>query len=66
MKNPEGQKVWQMIAESGVKRRFVAQRVGISYGYLNQLSYSERTIPAAVKAKFAAYFGTTVEELFPA
>ena len=65
MKNPEGARVWQLMEESGVKRRFIARKMGVSYGYLNQLEYAHAPLTNAIKAKFADYFGTTVQELFP-
>jgi transcriptional regulator with XRE-family HTH domain len=65
MKNPEGQRVWELIEESGVKRRFVARKLGLSYGYLNQLTYGHARLTPGVKAKFAAYFELPVAELFP-
>lgn len=64
-KAPEGEVVWRLIEESGVKRRFVAKRMGISYGYLNQVEYGHAPITSSLKERFAAYFGRPVEELFP-
>lgn len=52
------------IAESGVKRRFVARRLGISYGYFNQVSYGHAPLTATLRARIAEYLGTSEAELF--
>lgn len=61
----EGQRAWDLIRASGVKRRFVASFIGVSYGYMNQITYGHAALTAGVKKKLADYLGVPVDELFP-
>jgi hypothetical protein len=46
-------------------RRWVAAQLGISYGYMNQISYAHAAISPAFKAKVADFLGMPVEDVFP-
>lgn len=46
-------------------RKWVAQEMGISYGYLNQLAYGHCAISSSMKVKIAAWLGMPVEAVFP-
>jgi hypothetical protein len=58
------QKVWDIIQASGVKRRWVAQHLGISYGYLNQVQYGQSPMTESLKKKLSTYLGKPESELF--
>jgi len=58
------QKVWEIIAASGVKRRWVAKHLGISYGYLNQVQYGQSPMTDALRKKLSTYLGRPESELF--
>lgn len=60
----ETQKVWDIIAASGVKRRWVAKHLGISYGYLNQVQYGQSPMTDALRKKLSTYLGRPESELF--
>jgi plasmid maintenance system antidote protein VapI len=57
-------RVWEIIAEAGVKRRWVARHLGISYGYLNQIQYGHAPMTKPMRVKLAEYLGLPEEELF--
>ncbi|MBA3875627.1 MAG: hypothetical protein C0498_01600 [Anaerolinea sp.] len=61
----EGERAWQLVRESGVKRRYVARALGISYGYLNQVTYGHAPLTPALRDRLAEYLGVPVAELFP-
>ena len=61
----EGERAWDLIRQSGVKRRFVAARLGISYGYLNQVAYGYAPLTDVLRARLSDYLGVPVSELFP-
>ena len=58
------QKVWGIIAASGVKRRWVAKHLGISYGYLNQVQYGQSPMTDSLRKKLSTYLGRPESELF--
>jgi transcriptional regulator with XRE-family HTH domain len=58
------QKVWAIIAASGVKRRWVAKHLGISYGYLNQVQYGQSPMTDSLRKKLSTYLGRPESELF--
>lgn len=58
------QKVWDIIAASGVKRRWVAKHLGISYGYLNQVQYGQSPMTESLRKKLSTYLGLPESELF--
>ena len=58
------QKVWSIIASSGVKRRWVAKHLGISYGYLNQVQYGQSPMTDSLRKKLSTYLGRPESELF--
>lgn len=58
------QKVWTIIAASGVKRRWVAKHLGISYGYLNQVQYGQSRMTDSLRKKLSTYLGLPESELF--
>lgn len=60
----EGERAWQRIRELGIKRRYVARALGMSYGYLNQLTYGHAPLTPRIKELLAAYLGASVGELF--
>jgi transcriptional regulator with XRE-family HTH domain len=60
----ETQKVWDIIAASGVKRRWVAKHLGISYGYLNQVQYGQSPMTDSLRKKLSTYLGRPESELF--
>jgi hypothetical protein len=64
MKNHEGNRVWSLIGAFGATRRWVGQGLGSSSSYLNQLDYGRAAFTGNVTAKFTAYSGASVEELF--
>jgi transcriptional regulator with XRE-family HTH domain len=57
-------KVWQLIKESGVKRRWVAMHLGVSYGYLNQVQYGHAPMTAEMRRRLSEYLGLSEAELF--
>jgi len=57
-------KVWQLIRESGVKRRWVAMHLGVSYGYLNQVQYGHAPMTAEMRRRLSEYLGLSEAELF--
>jgi hypothetical protein len=57
-------KVWEIIRESGVKRRWVAKHLGVSYGYLNQVQYGHAPMSKAMRERLSEYLGIPEEELF--
>jgi plasmid maintenance system antidote protein VapI len=57
-------RVWEIIAEAGVKRRWVAKHLGISYGYLNQIQYGHAPMTKPMRIKLAEYLGLPEEKLF--
>lgn len=57
-------RVWEVIAEAGVKRRWVARHLGISYGYLNQIQYGHAPMTKPMRVKLAEYLGIEEEKLF--
>lgn len=58
------QRVWNIIRESGVKRRFVAKHLGVSYGYLNQVQYGHAPMTAEMRRRLSEYLGLSEAELF--
>ena len=60
----ETAKVWEIIRESGVKRRWVAKHLGVSYGYLNQVQYGHAPMSQAMRERLSEYLGIPEEELF--
>lgn len=57
-------KVWKLIKESGVKRRWVAMHLGVSYGYLNQVQYGHAPMTAEMRRRLSEYLGLSETELF--
>ena len=57
-------KVWKLIKESGVKRRWVAMHLGVSYGYLNQVQYGHAPMTAEMRRRLSEYLGLSEAELF--
>ena len=57
-------KVWQLIKESGVKRRWVAMHLGVSYEYLNQVQYGHAPMTAEMRRRLSEYLGLSEAELF--
>lgn len=57
-------KVWQLIKDSGVKRRWVAMHLGVSYGYLNQVQYGHAPMTPEMRRRLAEYLGLSESELF--
>ena len=60
----ENAKVWRLIKESGVKRRWVAMHLGVSYGYPNQVQYGHAPMTAEMRKRLAEYLGLSESELF--
>ena len=46
-------------------RRWVAEQLGISFAYLNQLAYGRCAINSVFKVKVADFVGMSVEDIFP-
>lgn len=46
-------------------RRWIAEQLGVSYGYLNQVAYGHAAISPALKAKIAGFLGMPVGDVFP-
>lgn len=57
-------KVWEIIRESGVKRRWVAKHLGVSYGYLNQVQYGHAPMSKAMRERLSEYLGIPEDDLF--
>jgi transcriptional regulator with XRE-family HTH domain len=57
-------KVWEIIRESGIKRRWVAKHLGVSYGYLNQVQYGHAPMSKAMQQRLSEYLGVPEHELF--
>lgn len=57
-------KVWEIIRESGVKRRWVAKHLGVSYGYLNQVQYGHSPMSKAMRERLSEYLGIPEDDLF--
>lgn len=57
-------KVWQFIKNAGVKRRWVAMHLGVSYGYLNQVQYGHAPMTAEMRRRLSEYLGFSEAELF--
>ena len=57
-------KVWEIIRESGIKRRWVAKHLGVSYGYLNQVQYGHAPMSGAMRQRRSEYLGIPESELF--
>jgi transcriptional regulator with XRE-family HTH domain len=60
----ETAKVWEIIRESGIKRRWVAKHLGVSYGYLNQVQYGHAPMSGAMRQRLSEYLGIPESELF--
>ena len=58
------ERVWKIIRDSGVKRRFVAKHLGVSYGYLNQVQYGHAPMTAEMQRRLSEYLGLSEAELF--
>jgi len=60
----ETAKVWEIIRESGIKRRWIAKHLGVSYGYLNQVQYGHAPMSKAMRQRLSEYLGIPESELF--
>lgn len=60
----ETAKVWEIIRESGIKRRWIAKHLGVSYGYLNQVQYGHAPMSKAMRQRLSEYLGIPENELF--
>jgi transcriptional regulator with XRE-family HTH domain len=60
----ETAKVWEIIRESGIKRRWIAKHLGVSYGYLNQVQYGHAPMSGAMRQRLSEYLGIPESELF--
>jgi len=60
----ETAKVWEIIRESGIKRRWIAKHLGVSYGYLNQVQYGHAPMSGAMRQRLSEYLGIPENELF--
>jgi transcriptional regulator with XRE-family HTH domain len=57
-------KVWEIIREAGIKRRWVAKHLGVSYGYLNQVQYGHAPMSKAMRERLSEYLGIPESDLF--
>lgn len=58
-------RAWDALRETGLKRRFIARKLGMSFGYLNQIQYGHARLTPSVKRRLADFLGQSEDELFP-
>jgi hypothetical protein len=56
--------VWRLLEETGIKRRFLARHLGVSYGYLNQVQYGQAPISGPMRKRIAEFLGVEEKRLF--
>jgi hypothetical protein len=55
-------RVWKLLEETGIKRRYIAKHLGVSYGYLNQVQYGQRLSVARCARRFLNFLGLKKED----
>jgi hypothetical protein len=56
--------VWKLLEETGIKRRYIAKHLGVSYGYLNQVQYGQAPISKPMRKKISEFLGVAEIKLF--
>lgn len=56
--------VWRLLEETGIKRRYLAKHLGVSYGYLNQVQYGQAPISKPMRKKISEFLGVEEKRLF--
>jgi transcriptional regulator with XRE-family HTH domain len=56
--------VWRLLEETGIKRRFLARHLGVSYGYLNQVQYGQAPISRPMRQRISEFLGVDEAKLF--
>lgn len=57
-------RVWKLLEETGIKRRYIAKHLGVSYGYLNQVQYGQAPISGPMRKKISDFLGIEERKLF--
>jgi transcriptional regulator with XRE-family HTH domain len=56
--------VWTLLRETGIKRRYLAQHLGVTIGYLNQVQYGQAPISKNLRRKIADFLNVDEHLLF--
>jgi transcriptional regulator with XRE-family HTH domain len=56
--------VWNVLRASGMKRKFIAKHLGVSYNYLNQVQYGQMPLSKPLRKKLSAFLGIPQTRLF--
>lgn len=56
--------VWAILKASGMKRRYIAKHLGVSYNYLNQVQYGQMPISKPLRKKLSEFLGIPQSKLF--
>jgi transcriptional regulator with XRE-family HTH domain len=57
-------KVWVMLKKTGLKRAKIAEMLGVSLGYLNQVQYGHSPMSKPLRRKLSRLFNMTEQDLF--
>lgn len=56
--------VWNVLRATGMKRRYIAKHLGVSYNYLNQVQYGQMPISKPLRKKLSSFLGIPQSSLF--
>jgi transcriptional regulator with XRE-family HTH domain len=56
--------VWEVLRATGMKRKFIAKHLGVSYNYLNQVQYGQMPLSKPLRKKLSAFLGIPQSRLF--
>jgi len=56
--------VWNVLRASGMKRKYIAKHLGVSYNYLNQVQYGQMPISKPLRKKLSEFLGIPQTRLF--